>query len=272
MAEGKLSIARRLLQSSPPGELRDVAKDVSKLLPAGLLSDATLNHSYLVSAMTPDRTHRIVISKETEVDLTHYLDSKNKKIFGFDHINHQLKPNEVQDCPEKFSLLDEPYRLALQNALDDYSLAQYTNQGVVAVVSTGENEIAIVISTERINLRNYWSGRWTSQWKLQLEGQAATLSGSIDLHVHYYEDGNVQLQSRKDVEQTITYHDPSSLASAVAQAIIDEEHVIHSNLEDMYINMSEETFKEMRRVMPVTQTKMDWSIHAHRTAKDLGQK
>ncbi|OQR80466.1 F-actin-capping protein subunit alpha, partial [Thraustotheca clavata] len=221
------------LQSSPPGELRDVAKDVSKLLPAGLLSDATLNHvmheynrEHRVSAMTPDGTHRIAISKETEVDSTHYLDTKSKKIFGFDHINHQLNPNEVQDCPDKFSLPDEPYRLVLQNALDDYSLAQYANQGVVAVVSTGESEIAIVISTERINLRNYWSGRWTSKWKLQLEGQAATLSGSIDVHVHYYEDGNLQLQSRKDVEQTITYHDPSSLASAVVQAISDEEHVI----------------------------------------------
>jgi capping protein alpha len=58
----------------------------------------------------------------------------------------------------------------------------------------------------------------------------------------------------------------------VIQAIQAEEHMIQSHLEDMYINMSEETFKEMRRVMPVTQTKMDWSIHAHRTAKDLGRK
>ena len=74
----------------------------------------------------------------------------------------------------------------------------------------------------------------------------------------------------------------------------EAEDELQMNLEDMYINMSEETFKEMRRVMPVswacldtnemqrvlnsyilsyvvTQTKMEWSLHAHRTAKDLGR-
>jgi capping protein alpha len=55
----------------------------------------------------------------------------------------------------------------------------------------------------------------------------------------------------------------------IYQAIKEEEDLLQSNLEDMYINMSQETFKEMRRVMPVTQTKMEWSLHMHRAAKDL---
>ncbi|OQR97077.1 F-actin-capping protein subunit alpha [Achlya hypogyna] len=287
----KLAVATRLLLSSPPGEIRDVAKDVVKLLPAGLLTDAKLrgvlrayNVKHCTGVMTPEGTHRVVICQAGEVDPTHYIDTKSKKVWGFDHLTQELLAHDVSDCPEKFTMPTEPFRLAVQQALDGYVFTQFANQGAAAVFSTGDNELTIVLSTERINLRNYWcdrdyatatkrvltSGRWTSQWTLNLDSRV--LKGAIDLHVHYYEDGNLQLQSRKAVETTLASTDASVVGAAVVQAIRDEEHVIHSNLEDMYINMSEETFKEMRRVMPVTQTKMEWSIHAHRTAKDLGQK
>ncbi|KDO25914.1 hypothetical protein SPRG_08855 [Saprolegnia parasitica CBS 223.65] len=272
----KLKIANQLLLSAPPGEIRDVAKDVTKLLPAGLLSDAKLRsamHAYntknCVGVMAPEGTHRVIICKEGEVDPTHYLDTKTKKVWGFDHVTQELQAHDARDAADMFVLPAEPFRLAVHQALDDYAFTQFANQGAVAVYATSPNELAIVLSTERVNLRNYWSGRWKSQWTLNLETRA--LTGTIDLHVHYYEDGNLQLQSHKTTEKTLTFHDASTVGAAVVQVIRDEEHVIHSNLEDMYINMSEETFKEMRRVMPVTQTKMEWSIHAHRTAKDLGQ-
>ena len=55
-------------------------------------------------------------------------------------------------------------------------------------------------------------------------------------------------------------------------AIRKAEDLIQSNLEDMYTNMSQETFKEMRRVTPITQTKMDWNINQHRALGSLVQR
>jgi hypothetical protein len=35
----------------------------------------------------------------------------------------------------------------------------------------------------------------------------------------------------------------------------------------MYANMNEETFRSMRRIMPITRTKMEWNVNAVRMIK-----
>ena len=37
----------------------------------------------------------------------------------------------------------------------------------------------------------------------------------------------------------------------------------------MYTNMGEETFKAMRRIMPITLTKMDWNLNAVRMVHQI---
>ncbi|RHY43335.1 hypothetical protein DYB34_010163 [Aphanomyces astaci] len=275
----KLNVAKGFLLASPPGEVRDVSKDVAKLLPRGLLSDTALRgilHTYNVENSLPvqipneDESKRLVVCQEGEVDVGHYLDTHGRKVWGFDHVTQEILAQDVQDASARFTSSLEPLRAELQLEVDAYLATQFGNQGGAAVFAT-DSTITIVLSTERVSLRNFWSGRWKSKWTLtNVSPDAATLAGRIDLHVHYFEDGNLQLQSHKDVAPVPVTGE--SLAQAVLAVFRAEEHVVHSNLEDMYINMTEETFKEMRRVMPVTQTKMEWNLYAHRTAKDLSRK
>ncbi|EEY68095.1 uncharacterized protein PITG_18540 [Phytophthora infestans T30-4] len=128
-------------------------------------------------------------------------------------------------------------------------------------------KLVVNLCTERINLRNYWGGRWKSRWEVDLTANPAKIKGNIQLHVHYFENGNLQLQNSKDIDEEITVQRPGGLGDAILRVMKEAEDDLQSNLEDMYINMSEETFKEMRRVC-----QMEWSLHAHRTAKDLGRK
>ncbi|ETW01128.1 hypothetical protein H310_06738 [Aphanomyces invadans] len=279
----KLAVAKGFLLASPPGEVREVAKDVTKLVPRGLLSDTALRgimHTYNVENCLPmqlpneEESKRLVICQEGEVDASHYLDTHSQKVWGFDHVTQEILPQDVQDASAHFTSSLESLRAALQGELDSYMSAQFGNQGAAAVFATNST-ITLILSTERVSLRNFWSGRWKSKWTLanvSPDSSAATLAGRIDLHVHYFEDGNLQLLSHKDVAAAQVCGGARSLAQAVLDTIRAEEHVVHSNLEDMYINMTEETFKEMRRVMPVTQTKMEWNLFAHRTAKDLSRK
>jgi capping protein alpha len=122
-------------------------------------------------------------------------------------------------------------------------------RGTAGVYVVG-TKLVVNLCTERINLRNFWGGRWKSRWEVDLTANPATVKGTIQLHVHYFENGNLQLQSSKDVEEEMTIQRPGGLGDALLRVMKEAEDDLQSNLEDMYINMSEETFKEMRRVMP----------------------
>jgi hypothetical protein len=39
--------------------------------------------------------------------------------------------------------------------------------------------VTLVITGERTNLKNFWSGRWTSTWTIKKDGGACTLAGEI---------------------------------------------------------------------------------------------
>lgn len=131
-------------------------------------------------------------------------------------------------------------------------------------------QIVVCITGERPNLRNFWSGKWNSTWTLTVAGAVATLSGEIKVHAHYFEDGNVQLQSAKSVPSTeIGVGSEKDVAEAVATHIRTAESALQDALGEMYANMNEETFRSMRRVLPVTRTKMEWNLNSVRMVSQL---
>ncbi|GAB9470114.1 F-actin-capping protein subunit alpha-2 [Globisporangium polare] len=274
----KLRIAQHFLLSSPPGQIHDVLRDVAKLVPARVLTDAALRgalHAYnlknVLPVEVPDADYQILICEEGEVDSTHYVDPIGKRVFGFDHVKQQLIADDVSDLPASFDTSFESERLIVQKALQSYLQFEYMHQGTAGVYVKGSHLI-VNLCTKRINLRNFWSGRWQSRWEVDLSTNPLQVKGKIALHVHYFENGNLQLKDEKSVEEDVSFSSPTGLGDALLCVIKDAEDNLQTNLEDMYINMSQETFKEMRRVMPVTQTKMEWTLHAHRTARDLSRK
>lgn len=48
-----------------------------------------------------------------------------------------------------------------------------------------------------MDIRN---GRWRSTWVISPESNE--LKGTVKINVHYYEDGNVQLNASKEIEVT----------------------------------------------------------------------
>ena len=52
---------------------------------------------------------------------------------------------------------------------------------------------------------NYRNGRWRSVWTVQLESGRAEVSGLLKVQVHYYEDGNIQLVSSKEIKEGVTF-------------------------------------------------------------------
>jgi len=136
--------------------------------------------------------------------------------------------------------------------------------GTVTVYGKKEGRgfvITACISSAKFNPNNFWNGRWRSVWTCKVNpGSPVELSGRLRVNVHYYEDGNVQLTTETPKTLTATGgNDPASVADAVAKAIDKCETDYHNKLEQSYNTMGDTTFKALRRVLPITRQKIDWT-------------
>ena len=96
-------------------------------------------------------------------------------------------------------------------------------------------------------------GRWTSQWTITKK----KIKGTLSVHLHYYEDGNVQFKADHTVELS-GKKKGSDIASAVKQAEISW----HKNLVSTISNL-EDQFKSLRRILPMDKQTLNWNGLAH---------
>ncbi|WVO20915.1 uncharacterized protein IAS62_002216 [Cryptococcus decagattii] len=110
----------------------------------------------------------------------------------------------------------------------------------------------------RYNTSNFWTGRWRTRWVV--DQTAGKVNGTIQVDVHYYEQGNVQLATK----HTASFPYPTepngsqSIASQIVTTISKIETNYHLELNDVYSELGEKAFRALRRALPVTRQKMDW--------------
>jgi capping protein (actin filament) muscle Z-line, alpha len=80
--------------------------------------------------------------------------------------------------------------------------------------------------------------------------------------VHYYEQGNVQLETKHQASialpSSIVASSPCPSAKKVLALIADQEGAYQESLGDAYHEMGEKAFKGLRRALPLTRQKLDW--------------
>ncbi|CAM9204642.1 unnamed protein product [Ectocarpus fasciculatus] len=275
--EERLQIAQHFLLSSPPCQFHEVLADVKKILPDGLLTDplaAGIARAHNVKTgrvvVTPDDT-KVVLCKAGEIDPTHYVDSKSGLTISMDHLT--LTAAAAADVEYNPDEALEPHRAAIQKAVNGYVSQRFVTDTAAGGAFSKDGKVAVVIVGEKPNLRNFWSGKWSSTWIVSVEGSTAAVTGEIKVHAHYFEDGNVQMQSTKAIpKKDISFTDSANLASLLTAHIKEADSAYHSGLDEMYGNMDEETFRAMRRIMPITRTKMDWNLSSVRMTRQIQRK
>lgn len=108
--------------------------------------------------------------------------------------------------------------------------------------------------------RFYRTGRWRSSYALDLSSSPATLTGRIQVHVHFFEQGNVQLTTdyvppaaALALPESVTSSaSPAEIAKSVIKTIKKAEEEYQMELNDAYREMSEKTFRNLRRALPVS--------------------
>lgn len=261
-------IVTGFLLNSPPGEFMEVVTDLR-----GLLSDESIlnnaapstfreyNTDQMLQVPSPSGNHKVLITKFGEVSPGEYLDPRGNSVLTFDHIRQEVTGSRPMAGELDSSI--ENFRAAFDDAVTNYVQEHYMN-GTTTVYAKkdGKNVVVTVcISSAKFNPNNFWNGRWRSVWtcKFSPSGGQVEITGKLRVNVHYYEDGNVQLTTDTPKSIVANGNDARSLAEATAKAIDKAETDYHNKLELSYNTMGETTFKALRRVLPITRNKIDWT-------------
>jgi len=256
--ETKVEIAAEFMKYAPPGEFNEVYNDVAKLVDnPELLKQATslAVGEYNVQQFTPVdlEGEKCLLTSFSSLDNGRYYNPRNKKSFKYDHIKHvayDVQTESIQSNNEKL-------RERIQAKVDEYVKSHYPN-GTSSVYANALDEIIICIEDHEFQAGNYWGGRWRSHWNIDVSGSKAQVDGVLRIQVHYYEDGNVQLLSKKDCNFELSVESDDKFAAELVKNILSAENEYQSAISDNYVKMSDTTFKALRRQLPMTRTKIDW--------------
>jgi len=279
--EKLIQVATNFILNSPPGEFVEVVADVRGLVPdEQLLNRAApetfrrYNTEQMLQVESPNNKHQVLITQHGEVGPSAYLDPRGKQVVLFDHLRQQVSGVRPINKGELDADV-EPYRAAFDREALKY-VGEYYIGGATTVYGKkrdGEYQITIAIATSKYSPNNFWNGRWRSTWQVTFAPSAklATINGMVQVNVHYYEEGNVQLNNTFEKQlQSQVSKDPQATAAQAMKTIIKAEHAFHSSLDTSYATMGSTTFKALRRMLPITVQKIDWNkIRALRLGAEL---
>lgn len=129
---------------------------------------------------------------------------------------------------------------------------------------TETERYVIKIVSGKSNAGNFWSGRLLSTY-VYTPGEQ-TLDSTLKVQIHYYENGNVQLNTLNNSKITLQDTSPKGIISTIAKYEAKSQDLF----EDTYDSLNEKAFKSLRRVLPVTRQKVDWDkVLNYRLGSDL---
>jgi capping protein alpha len=209
------------------------------------------NQEQMLAVQSP-AGHSFLITEHNEVGDGQYVDPRGKIVVKFDHIKQQVL-GQAGGAPAD---AQESLRAQFDAATLAYQVDHYP-EGTASVFAKG-GKIIVCIQSSKYNPSNFWNGRWRSVYHCQVQGGEVVVKGNIKIQVHYYEDGNVQLNT--DTNKNFKVAGGADAAKNTVEAIKKLEKAFHTALEVSYNTMGDTTFKALRRALPLTRTKIDWNM------------
>lgn len=251
-------VVSSLVETAPPGELSQVSSDLSTILD---VSQSTINKS--IQKQVDDKgtiiSGNLIASKRNkQPGSTKYIDYVNKSLFNVDYASRKAIDIEDYDPETTYP----PYFNDLVDKLEAYGQDHYPSAFAYSVIPGDEPQLLII--GEKVSPENFYTGCWNSHYRIQ----NGAINGVVTIDVHYYEDGNVRLNFEEEVSQSILGHDD------IVNAINKIETSLSLKLVHSFNELNEKTFKSLRRLLPVTRSKVNWgsAIGNYRLGSDVVNK
>ncbi|EEB06837.1 F-actin capping protein alpha subunit [Schizosaccharomyces japonicus yFS275] len=241
-----------LIRESPPGEVNEVVKDLQALgldnqveIERNILAYHEQNNSIVTLKLEDGMTHACVLSSHCKLPDNRYYDQVQQKSFSVSV--DDMTASDIEAYSEKPEI-DEKILTQLKAVVQKHYLSGPAYS--VFVDETAPKVLHIVLVASKYNPNNFWNGSWRLNATYSIEEK--TLKGSVYARVHYYEDGNVWLDSTKDFSSTV--ENDSGLEQALEKVENEAQKSINSQLAGLNNGM----FKTLRRQLPVTRQRINW--------------
>ncbi|CAN8001689.1 unnamed protein product [Ixodes hexagonus] len=276
----KVRIVSDFILLAPPGEFNEVFNDVRLLLNNDTLlkegassAFAQYNKDQLTPVDVEGSDSKALITHYNDLGEGRFYDTRTRQSFRYDHLRKEASDYQTHaggslgqggDSAGGAAGYAETWRAALEEAWTQYAREHYRH-GACAVYdrSTNSQEVTLVACLEdhQFQAQNFWNGRWRSVWTVNFPtgASSADVKGLVKVQVHYYEDGNVQLVSSKEIKSTLSITSEQQAAKEFVQVVEDAENEYQTAISENYQTMSDTTFKALRRQLPLTRTKIDWT-------------
>ncbi|KAI1612940.1 capping protein muscle Z-line, alpha [Exophiala viscosa] len=268
-----VDITSSFIEGAPPSELADVVKDIKALTSD---DDPTLtaklkpafqqyNEKKLTTVKLPGASDHVLISSYNKLPSSdRYYDTSSSTSFAFDHSSSKASAPQSYTHDTKHSNLIS----AIEKSLSAHFSEHYppTSTSAYSVCATpDDNSIAVLMSSTKSSPKNFISGQWRSEFLY--DASSSTLSGSINVNVHYYEDGNVALTTSKKIDGvSVDGGDGASIVRKIAAVEKQYQEEVNRTI----VGMNETSFKALRRQLPVTRQKVEWEkVRGYGLGSDL---
>lgn len=260
----KQAIVASFVESAPPGELSNVVADIKALASSEVLSlDLAFkkyNEEQYTTVKLPGGSEAVLISKHNSLGDGRYFDTASQISFEVDHASQ--KASSAQQHPLESRNAD--LIRSLQKSFSSAATEHFPSSTVGIYPNESDSSIAILLVANKYSPQNYWNGRWRSTYLL--ETSLNSLTGTIKVDVHYYEDGNVRMSTNKKVEVS----SGAGSADAVVREIAKAENKYQEELNRAFTALAEGSFKGLRRQLPVTRQRVEWEkIAGYRLGQDV---
>ncbi|CAI2377149.1 unnamed protein product [Moneuplotes crassus] len=295
MSDSKTKALQYFIQEATVGELEYIIDDIGTIVgnkdflqqPEIIQALREYQERHLNHQTLPDGTKVVVTEKgrrETEVtkepepeaegegeqppaetdpfEFTYVDEARNIK-FTLNVNSGEVKV--VNDAEKHHDEAVQGFKEQLVESLDKYIAGHYkelTTLGTVSVEGTDQITAHIEISCHNLNHKNFWGGEWLSRWTVThtLGSSDFEITGRINIHNHYFEQGNIQFELNKSFDSPTAGTVSGDAAESIIAAINKLEENYQVSLEEMYEEISDNHMKNLRRKLPFTGKNFEWGV------------
>jgi len=200
------------------------------------------------------------------------VDTKGNQVVTYDHIRETI--TNTRPIRGELDRDVEEWRKAFELEIEKYA-ATFFIGATTGAFSSKEGPAFVIylcLSAHVFKSASFYNGRWASTWTVKfMPGKTSELTGTIRTNIHYFESGNVQLSTNTNkTKKGIPAPNPQSLAENICGTVASLETDFQNQLELLFENMGNTTFKACRRALPIDGRKIRWPmILSYKLGADL---